>query len=44
MGVFPHEHVQCVTWINYRISSCNYIEDLDDHPREDIYCRLGPSY
>ena len=25
MGVFPHEHAQCVTWINYRINSCNYI-------------------
>ena len=20
MGVFPHEHAQCATWINYRIS------------------------
>ena len=27
MGVFPHEHAQCETWINYRVSRCNFIED-----------------
>ena len=27
MGVFPHEHAQCETWINYRISRCNFIAD-----------------
>ena len=27
VGVFPHEHAQCDTWINYRISRCNFIAD-----------------
>ena len=27
MGVFPHEHAQCETWVNYRISRCNFIAD-----------------
>ena len=27
VGVFPHEHAQCETWINYRISRCNFIAD-----------------
>ena len=27
VGVFPHEHAQCGTWINYRISRCNFIAD-----------------
>ena len=27
MGVFLHKHVQCATWINYRISTCNFIAD-----------------
>ena len=27
VGVFPHEHAQCATWINYRISRCNFIAD-----------------
>ena len=27
VGVFPHEHAQCETWINYRISRWNFIAD-----------------
>ena len=27
VGVFPHEHAQYATWINYRLSSCNFITD-----------------
>ena len=27
VGVFPNEHAQCETWINYRISRCNFIAD-----------------
>ena len=27
VGVFPYEHVQCATWINYRTSSCIFIAD-----------------
>ena len=27
VGVLPHEHAQCETWINYRISRCNFIAD-----------------
>ena len=27
VGLFPHEHAQCVTWINYGISNCNFIAD-----------------
>ena len=27
VGVFPHEHAQCETWINYRISRSNFIAD-----------------
>ena len=27
MGVFPHEHARCATWLNYRIGSCNFIAD-----------------
>ena len=27
LWVFPHEHAQCATWVNYRISSCNFIAD-----------------
>ena len=27
MGVFPPEHAQCATWINYRIRNCKFIAD-----------------
>ena len=27
VAVFPHEHALCETWINYRISHCNFIAD-----------------
>ena len=40
-GCVPHEHAQCETWINYRISRCNFIAD---GLVEDIYCGLDPSY
>ena len=43
VGVFPHEHAQCVTCIITHYVAAFYC-GLDGHLGEDIYCRLGPSY
>ena len=44
-GFVSSEHVQCATWINYRISSCIFIPDWTIIlGKIYIYCRLGPSY
>ena len=45
MDVFPHEHAQCATWMNYRTTTVSMLQfycGLDDRLGEDIYDRSGP--